>query len=223
VPFSLWPPSRTKSPLPSHNGAGHPGTRTSSRIHQTSNLLPFAVLTSLCSARRARVSCPCSYLTSFCLPDALNRGNPPKTPYAFPLCCAVTMDPFDTLSDASSRLTSPASRSPTPPSELDRLYPSPPSSGQSSQESSPAPDDMRTKRSRDDTDDSQPTKKRKMSEPKPRTTEHLDLQSKILKDSEKEQLDKLLKVLHKKRKIVVVAGAGISVSAGSMSPLQCFE
>jgi len=82
---------------------------------------------------------------------------------------------------------------------------------------------MRTKRSRDDTDDSQPTKKRKMSEPKPRTTEHLDLQSKILKDSEKEQLDKLLKVLHKKRKIVVVAGAGISVSAGSMSPLQCFE
>ena len=56
-----------------------------------------------------------------------------------------------------------------------------------------------------------------MSEPKPRTTEYLNLQSEILKDGEKEQLDKLLKVLYKKRKIVVVAGAGISVSAGSTS------
>jgi NAD-dependent histone deacetylase SIR2 len=33
--------------------------------------------------------------------------------------------------------------------------------------------------------------------------------------SQKPQLDRLLKVLHKKRKIVVIAGAGISVSAGS--------
>lgn len=129
-----------------------------------------------------------------------------------------TMDPFDTHSNASSRLTSPASRSPSPPSEFRfQPYPTPLSSDQSSQESSPAPDDMSSKRSLEEQDDSKPAKKRKMSQPKPRGTEHLHLESAKLKDSEKEQLDKLLKILYKKRKIVVVAGAGISVSAGSMS------
>lgn len=78
---------------------------------------------------------------------------------------------------------------------------------------------MSSKRSLEEQDDSQPTKKRKMSQPKPRTTQHLNLESEVLEADEKAQLDKLLKVLYKKRKIVVVAGAGISVSAGSKSPL----
>lgn len=60
-----------------------------------------------------------------------------------------------------------------------------------------------------------PTKKRRIGEPKQRTTEYLDLRSEELSESEQAQLDRLLKVLHKKRKIVVIAGAGISVSAGS--------
>ena len=70
----------------------------------------------------------------------------------------------------------------------------------------------------DSRDDTPPAKRRRTSyEPKPRTTEHLSLPEDLaeLNPADKEQLDKLLKVLHKKRKIVVVAGAGISVSAGS--------
>jgi len=126
------------------------------------------------------------------------------------------MDLCDNLSDgASSRLTSPASRSPTPPSELLRLYPTPPSSDQSSMESSPVPDHVSSKRSLEENAHGKPAKRRKLSQPKPRTTHHLDLQSEELESGQKDQLDRLLKVLYKKRKIVVVAGAGISVSAGS--------
>jgi NAD-dependent histone deacetylase SIR2 len=110
------------------------------------------------------------------------------------------------------------SRSPTPP------YPSP---------SSTQLDDSRPpSKSRDvppttvDSDGPPPAKKRKLAEPKPRTTEYLDL-SMLDGDSTEEgydekreqqsaQLQRLLHALRKKRKIVVIAGAGISVSAGSM-------
>ena len=69
-----------------------------------------------------------------------------------------------------------------------------------------------------------PTKKRRVKKPEGRTTRYLDLRSGSLGTSEGReassveeqlQLDRLLKVLRNKRKIVVVAGAGISVSAGS--------
>jgi NAD-dependent histone deacetylase SIR2 len=66
-----------------------------------------------------------------------------------------------------------------------------------------------------------PAKKRRITEPKPRVTEYLDLHAQPSNEEEQQrmnaQLERLLKVLRKKRKIVVVAGAGISVSAGSMS------
>jgi hypothetical protein len=52
-------------------------------------------------------------------------------------------------------------------------------------------------------------------EPKTRSAEYLDLEAVDLASAGNGQLTKLLKLLHKKRKIVVVAGAGISVSAGS--------
>lgn len=54
-------------------------------------------------------------------------------------------------------------------------------------------------------------------EPKPRTTEHLDLSQlpHCPAIDQEAQVDLLLKVLRKRRKIVVIAGAGISVSAGS--------
>jgi NAD-dependent histone deacetylase SIR2 len=69
-----------------------------------------------------------------------------------------------------------------------------------------------------------PPKKRKLNQPKERTTEYLDLNSfdeksnpdRIAQDDI--QLQRLLKVLRTKRKIVVIAGAGISVSAGSKKP-----
>jgi len=64
-------------------------------------------------------------------------------------------------------------------------------------------------------DGAPPAKRRKVAGPKDRTTQYLDLRPEEEQEDAQAQLDKLLKVLHKKRKIVVIAGAGISVSAGS--------
>jgi len=60
-----------------------------------------------------------------------------------------------------------------------------------------------------------PRKRRKI-EPKIRTTQHLDLTSDTAQSDydRVEALDTLLKALRNRRKIVVIAGAGISVSAG---------
>jgi hypothetical protein len=75
-----------------------------------------------------------------------------------------------------------------------------------------------------DKDGQPPRKRRRISErvPTPRTTEYLDLRNGKIDPDEQPQLDRLLNVLHKRQKIVVVAGAGISVSAGSaFLPLSC--
>ena len=119
------------------------------------------------------------------------------------------------MGDQSSDLSSIGSLSP-PLSPLPQCYPSPassqeflgPSVSQSSGDSTPDVVDV---------DGQPPVKKRRIAEPKPRTTEYLDLtlSSEEHASSQKKQLDLLLKVLRKRRKIVVVAGAGISVSAGS--------
>jgi len=124
------------------------------------------------------------------------------------------------LSGMSSPLSSAPSLSPAPPD----FYPSPSSSLQellrtSSQESLSLPAPVAP------ADERPPAKKRKIAEPKPRTTAYLDLRpvngaaAGDVGDGQKPQLDLLLKVLRKKRKIVVIAGAGISVSAGS----TCFQ
>jgi NAD-dependent histone deacetylase SIR2 len=63
-------------------------------------------------------------------------------------------------------------------------------------------------------DGAPPRKKRKLADPKERTAERLDLTSIEIDEEQQPQLQRLLNVLHKKRKIVVIAGAGISVSAG---------
>jgi NAD-dependent histone deacetylase SIR2 len=67
-----------------------------------------------------------------------------------------------------------------------------------------------------DAQSQRPAKRRRISKdhPKERTTEHLILGEGKLDAEQRVQLDRLLQVLHKKQKIVVVAGAGISVSAG---------
>ena len=61
-----------------------------------------------------------------------------------------------------------------------------------------------------------PARKRRKIEPKDRITQHLDLTSDTAQSQydQAEALDLLLKALRKRRKIVVIAGAGISVSAG---------
>lgn len=118
-----------------------------------------------------------------------------------------------TLTDLSSDLSSIGSLSPPPPFD----YPSP----QSSQETSsahPRSQSICSKRSRQ-SDEQEPVKKRRKVEPKPRTTQYLEIRSRPVSSSADQtcQLDTLYKVLSKRKKIVVIAGAGISVSAGSKS------
>ncbi|KAI4262393.1 MAG: hypothetical protein L6R42_002434 [Xanthoria sp. 1 TBL-2021] len=115
-----------------------------------------------------------------------------------------------TLTDLSSDLSSIGSLSPPPPFD----YPSP----QSSQETfSELAGSQQTcgKRSHQ-SDEQEPSKKRRKADPKPRTTQHLDIRSRpsLSSTDQKYQLDTLYKVLSKRKKIVVIAGAGISVSAG---------
>ncbi|TRX98277.1 hypothetical protein FHL15_000922 [Xylaria flabelliformis] len=64
--------------------------------------------------------------------------------------------------------------------------------------------------------DGAPPPKRRRVERKPRTTEYLDLSAAACEQSERddELLEQLTHALRKKKKIVVIAGAGISVSAG---------
>jgi len=69
-----------------------------------------------------------------------------------------------------------------------------------------------------DRDGLPPAKRRRISkEPKERTTEYLDLRSGDVNPDQQEELDRVMHILHKRQKIVVIAGAGMSVSAGSKS------
>ncbi|KAF2833270.1 DHS-like NAD/FAD-binding domain-containing protein [Ophiobolus disseminans] len=139
--------------------------------------------------------------------------------------CTLINEPSSPLSpvpssDASDSEVSMLSRSPTPPSEADRsfskrqAYMSPSSSRRSSAKTSPAPEDMPSPPPSSNDDEARPRKRRKLTDPKERTAERLDLSSADIDDDQQPQLQRLLNVLHKKRKIVVIAGAGISVSAG---------
>ncbi|MCJ1479592.1 hypothetical protein MMC13_008278 [Lambiella insularis] len=120
----------------------------------------------------------------------------------------------DNLSDGSSELSS--TRSMSPPQD----YPSPVSS-QEQEINNPVYARIPKKRTLDDSE-IPGAKKRKTVEPKVRTTEYLDLSGHSTTE-QKSQLDILMKVLRKRRKIVVIAGAGISVSAGSRLDLSRFR
>ena len=120
------------------------------------------------------------------------------------------MDSDSGLSDLSSELSSIRSVSPPP---LD--YPSPQSTQESSGNVSSTLDES-PKRPREP-DDLPPAKKRKSVEAKPRTTVHLNLKNFSSAVDQSSQLALLLKVLRKRRKIVVIAGAGISTAAGGQS------
>ncbi|KAL8674543.1 MAG: hypothetical protein Q9168_001061 [Polycauliona sp. 1 TL-2023] len=115
-----------------------------------------------------------------------------------------------TLTDLSSDLSSVGSLSPPPPFD----YPSP----QSSQEtlSDHSESSQTCKKRSHPSEEQEPSKKRRKADPKPRITQHLDFHPRIspLSTDQKSQLDTLYRVLSKRKKIVVIAGAGISVSAG---------
>ena len=114
----------------------------------------------------------------------------------------------DDLSDVSELSSPPAS--PVPPEGF--LYPSPPPS-QDSQDSQDAdqPSAARGPRA------APASKRRRVALPKERTTQKLDLSddSPLSLEEQAPQIDLLVQTLQKHRKVVVVAGAGISTSAGS--------
>ncbi|KAK4242362.1 NAD-dependent protein deacetylase hst4 [Achaetomium macrosporum] len=111
------------------------------------------------------------------------------------------------------------SQSPAPPSPVldpSKRYPSPSSSAGVSGSASPLkPSDMSDSAGeiRVRTDGPPPPKRRRVAAPwKPRTTAYIDLENPS--EGEEENLERLLSALRRKKKIVVIAGAGISVSAG---------
>jgi len=125
------------------------------------------------------------------------------------------MDSLDDISDLSSDLSSPPA-SPSPPPDF---YPSPPPSQDLDDASlSNTIDDHSTYSPQGH--DTPPVKNRRKAEPKPRTTKRLYLTPDDAHTDQMAELDLLLKTLRKKRKIVVVAGAGISVAAGSKRLLR---
>lgn len=120
-------------------------------------------------------------------------------------------------SPLSSPLSSVASRSPTPPGD----YPSPPSSSASDKENGSGSRDAQEPPNCDGPPPAKRQKIAKAKELKILKTEYLDLQklidsdNEILHKYEDTKLTRLMEALRTKRKIVVIAGAGISVSAGS--------
>ncbi|KAF4556923.1 Sir2-like protein 4 [Elsinoe fawcettii] len=121
------------------------------------------------------------------------------------------------LSLLSSVPSSPLSEADSSTEEFLSKYnlPSPPASHDSSSDAeSPCPNGMDSTIRVSNNDGPPPAKRRRISDRKERTTEYLDLRQDPVREDDQEQLDRLVKTLHKRRKIVVVAGAGISVSAG---------
>ncbi|KAH6648437.1 DHS-like NAD/FAD-binding domain-containing protein, partial [Truncatella angustata] len=63
--------------------------------------------------------------------------------------------------------------------------------------------------------DARPAKRRRIEKNRPRTTEYLDLRAGYSHDEDDEDVvERLTSTLRQKKKIVIIAGAGISVSAG---------
>lgn len=135
------------------------------------------------------------------LPSALSSPSPPSSP----LSSLASLSPSPPPDDIREMLYSSRARA--------APYPSPPASQQTSNSGSPAPDGMESSTTTEK-DGPPPAKRRRIS--KERTTEYLDLHADGVDEDQQPQLDRLLHVLHKRQKIVVIAGAGISVSAGSM-------
>ncbi|KAK4553174.1 hypothetical protein LTR86_009704 [Recurvomyces mirabilis] len=132
-----------------------------------------------------------------------------------------SVPPSPTSLDAPSSPLSVLSSSPEPPDYFDFAmapksrpalpYPSPPASQQTSEHGTPTPDGMESNAE----DGPRPAKRRRISkDPKERTTEYLNLRAGKLSYEQQDNLDLVMNVLHKRQKIVVIAGAGMSKSAG---------
>ncbi|KAI1386710.1 DHS-like NAD/FAD-binding domain-containing protein [Hypoxylon trugodes] len=125
-------------------------------------------------------------------------SNPPSSPLSM-LSRSPTVSPRTSMCYETNRL-------PSPPSTIT-------SSGSASPMKSSDPvsvgDEIRV-----NPDGPPPTKRRRV-ERKPRTTEYLDLKAASEQNEKDERLlEQLTAALRKRKKIVIIAGAGISVSAG---------
>lgn len=123
--------------------------------------------------------------------------------------CSYVSDSSD-LSDLSSPPASPQ----TPPG----FYPSPPPSHDQEGKLAAGPK-SRARAASGAGGQEEPARKKRRVGPMPRSTQHLDLSdvSEQAYARQQAQIDLLVKTLRTRRKIVVIAGAGISTSAGSES------
>lgn len=125
-------------------------------------------------------------------------SNPPSSPLSI-LSRSPSISPRTSIAFNSSRLPSPPSTI-TSPGSASPMKPSDQVSVENEIHVNP---------------DGPPPSKRRRVERKPRTTKYLDLKAASEQSEKDEQLlEELTNVLRKKKKIVVIAGAGISVSAG---------
>jgi NAD-dependent histone deacetylase SIR2 len=122
---------------------------------------------------------------------------------------------FSYVSDLSdlSDLSSPPASPQTPPG----FYPSPPPSQDQEDEQ---PSGKSRGQATSSAGGQEPARKKRRVGPTPRSTQRLDLSPAAEQSyaQQQAQIELLVKTLRTRRKIVVIAGAGISTSAGSESP-----
>ncbi|KXJ91936.1 DHS-like NAD/FAD-binding domain-containing protein [Microdochium bolleyi] len=130
--------------------------------------------------------------------------------------------PLSALSSEPSSPLSELSRSPTPLSPLaGRSMLTPPSSALDSGTTSPSKSsDIEDHSIMVNPDGARPAKRRKLNTKRDRTTRYINLAKSAERDANRDEdlssstMSELLDALRQKKKIVVIAGAGISVSAG---------
>lgn len=150
---------------------------------------------------------------------ARRQTSPPTSPLSDLSHTPSPSSPCSPLSVLSkSPSLSPAAAATAANMDVTARYPSPSSTATQSGSASPLklPDSQEIQVRTDGAPP--PSKRRRLAAPKPRTTDHLDLDNRD--DAAEANLERLLNILRRKKKIVVIAGAGISVSAGSKSPLS---
>lgn len=173
----------------------------------TISQLPFLMTEAIALLRQSFSPCPCPTIM------AVGETLPTSAMVAEDVSDISLLSDHSELSECSdlSSLSSSRLSSPT-------FYPSPPPSQRlDSEQRSCGTSRARASGPDDSQDSDQPAKKKRRVGPKPRSTQHLDVSraSPLTYTNQQAQIDLLTKTLRTHRKIVVIAGAGISTSAGS--------
>jgi NAD+-dependent protein deacetylase SIR2 len=149
-------------------------------------------------------------------PQGLQTSSPPSSPPSSPLSVlskSPSMPPSPTLADPTNRYPSPLPS--TPSGSESPIHNNTNKMGrEGSRVITAAAASSSSSSSLEAPDGPPPIKKRKIApEPKTRTTNYVDLSERSTA-REEFHLERLLTALRRKKKVVVIAGAGISVSAG---------